>query len=225
MHWCKSRGWGGWGGIKTSENIPTPLHMWLNSRPAVACALWPPVGREASPSSSSSSSWSRLFKQSPAPACYRSQLRVHVWGDRGDADSLSILFLIRYLPAPSGRTRALVLRGVVGALLHSALQPFDLLVVVCPLGHDPHGRLQLGLLGHRVVTLRTEVGWKQGKRQQRLCCQQRVLTRSIVLALFLEWSSHQVSHQSQSWGRDLMGTWWIMLLGRSWNDRSVLIFH
>lgn len=53
---------------------------------------------------------------------------------------------------------------------------------------------------------------------------QRALTRSIVLALFLEWSSHQVSHQSHSWGRDLMGTWWIMLLGRSWKEKSVFIF-
>lgn len=66
--------------------------------------------------------------------------------------------VIFYLPAASGCTRALVLRGGVGVLLHSALQAFDLLVVVGPLGHDPDGRLQLGLLGHRVVTLRTGVG-------------------------------------------------------------------
>lgn len=41
------------------------------------------------------------------------------------------------------------------------------------------------------------------------------LTRSMVLALTLEASSHQVSHHSHSCGRDLMATWWIMLLGRS----------
>lgn len=67
-------------GRKTSESVPPPLHTWLNNRPAVACALCPPVGREIS--SSSSSLLSRLFKQNPAPACSRSQLRVPVWGDR-----------------------------------------------------------------------------------------------------------------------------------------------
>lgn len=35
----------------------------------------------------------------------------------------------------------------------------------------------------------------------------RTLTRSMVLALCLEASSHHVSHHSQSWGRDLMATW------------------
>lgn len=44
---------------------------------------------------------------------------------------------------------------VVCALLHSGLQTFNLLVVIGPLGHDPHRSLQLGLLGHGVVTLRS----------------------------------------------------------------------
>lgn len=44
---------------------------------------------------------------------------------------------------------------------------------------------------------------------------QNQLTKSIVLAFFLDSSSHQVSHQSHSWGRDLIATWWIILLGRS----------
>ena len=44
-----------------------------------------------------------------------------------------------------------------------------------------------------------------------------ILTKSMVLAAGLLASLHQVSHHSHSWGRDLMGTWWIMLLGRSWS--------
>lgn len=151
----------------TSQDIPTPLHMWLNSHPAVARALPSPspAGREASPSSS------RLFKQSPAPRLppltapcahlrrqRRSKLTDKFW---------SLYFTCE---RSSGRTCALVLCGAVCALLHSALQPFDLLVVVGPLGHDPHGGLQLGLLRHRVVTLRKGVGWKKCKRQRRLCC-------------------------------------------------------
>lgn len=37
--------------------------------------------------------------------------------------------------------------------LEAHLQLFDLLVVVLPLGDDPHGSFQLGLFGHRIVTL------------------------------------------------------------------------
>jgi len=39
-------------------------------------------------------------------------------------------------------------------LLDFALQAFDLLVVVAPLGHDPHGGVQLGLFGLGVVALK-----------------------------------------------------------------------
>lgn len=49
-----------------------------------------------------------------------------------------------------------------------------------------------------------------------MCAESNGPTKSIVLAFFLDASSHQVSHQSHSWGSDLIGTWWIMLLGRSW---------
>ena len=39
------------------------------------------------------------------------------------------------------------------SLLDPAEEPLDLLVVVGPLGHDADGRVQLGLLGPRVVAL------------------------------------------------------------------------
>merc|ERR1719220_391697 len=44
-----------------------------------------------------------------------------------------------------------------------------------------------------------------------------LLHKSIVLALVFDLSLHQVSHQSHSWGKDLMPTWWIMLFGKSWS--------
>lgn len=52
-------------------------------------------------------------------------------------------------------TCAVRLCRMVPALLHSGLQTLNLLVVVGPLGHDPHRRLQLGLFGHGVVALRS----------------------------------------------------------------------
>lgn len=72
------------------------------------------------------------------------------------------------------------------------------------------------VLGSFTPVMLTPAGWQQTSAGCSVPTHwQTALTRSIVLALFLEWSSHQVSHQSHSWGRDLMGTWWIMLLGRS----------
>lgn len=59
-------------------------------------------------------------------------------------------------------TCALLLCAGVCSTLDLGLQTFDLLIVVGPLGHDPHGSLQLGLLGHRVVTLR-----KKGEKQRK----------------------------------------------------------
>ena len=41
------------------------------------------------------------------------------------------------------------------------------------------------------------------------------LTKSMVLAVSFDSRLHHVSHQSQSCGRDLMGTAWIILLGKS----------
>jgi len=43
-----------------------------------------------------------------------------------------------------------------------------------------------------------------------------VRTRSMVFARAFSVSLHHVSHHSHSWGSDLMPTWCIMLLGRSW---------
>lgn len=57
------------------------------------------------------------------------------------------------------------------------------------------------------------------------CAESNGPTKSIVLAFFLEASSHQVSHQSHSWGSDLIGTWWIMLLGRSWERETINQSH
>ena len=50
-----------------------------------------------------------------------------------------------------------------------------------------------------------------------------LLQRSMDLASFRLSLLHHVSHQSHSWGRDLMGTWWIMLLGRSWSRLDRLL--
>lgn len=44
---------------------------------------------------------------------------------------------------------------VVYFLLDSGLQAFNLLVIVGPLGHDPHRGVQLGLFGHGVVALKS----------------------------------------------------------------------
>ena len=50
-----------------------------------------------------------------------------------------------------------------------------------------------------------------------------LLQRSIDLAVLRLSLLHQVSHHSHSWGRDLIGTWWIMLLGRSWSRLAKLL--
>lgn len=44
-----------------------------------------------------------------------------------------------------------------------------------------------------------------------------LLQRSIVLAVALEPSSHHVSHQSHSCGREKMGTWCCAKFGKSWS--------
>lgn len=52
-------------------------------------------------------------------------------------------------------TWGLLLWSMVCSLLDSGLQTFNLFVIIGPLGHNPHRSLQLGLLGHRVVTLKS----------------------------------------------------------------------
>lgn len=41
-------------------------------------------------------------------------------------------------------------------LLEMTLEQFDFLIIVLPFWNYPHGCLQLGLFGHRVVTLQTQ---------------------------------------------------------------------
>lgn len=146
-----------------------------------------PLGRRGA------SSWSRLFKQSPVhrfitAATGSSQLYVGIWRRQRKRENVCVVSFEAHT-SDAGvcllrvfGTCALLLCCVVHFLLDSGLQAFNLLVVIAPLGHDPHRSLQLGLLGHGVVTLRP--GKMRGNKQNhQLWCSQAV--QGEIITVFL----------------------------------------
>ena len=109
---------------------------------------------------------SRLFKQSPVHRCIIviiiiTTLCEHLTEEGRQMSHVRPMFCT-YFTCKCFFSRVLstwcvlLLSAVIYSLLDSRLQTFNLLVVIAPLGHDPHRRLQLGLLGHGVVTLTSQ---------------------------------------------------------------------
>ena len=104
-------------------------------------------------------------------------------------------------------------------------QCFHLLIVSSPFRYNTYCALQLGLLCEWVIALYVCMCvcvhvYMCTSLLKTFSCRMFIivkLTRSIVFAKGLLSRLHHVSHHSHSWGRDLMGTMWIMLLGKSWS--------